>query len=112
MQKRLTLTASSTLAFFAGGCDAGSEKALLDEFQREMYTRDLGPVVLASIVFASVPAGAPSALSALCTDRAWGMAAASFTTDPDSPETTYVPSMFETPDPTRRIIITRAPVVE
>lgn len=112
MQKRLILTAFTCFAILAGGCDPAMKKAFVVEFTRNTFTTELGPVVLTSIVFASVPAGSPSALSALCTDRTWGCQFVSTRLDSTLTDPIYVPSMFEWPDPRRPVKITSVPVAK
>ena len=100
---KVTAAATVCLALVCSGCDIKikldpeSERAFDKEITRFVYTEEGGPNIVASMVFASAPAGGPAALNAIIIDRAWGTAFASF-----KPEVNYVPSMFEIPDPNRK----------
>lgn len=102
MRKFSAVTATAGLALACCGCDAATEKALHEEIVRHVYSEQLGPVVVASIVGSAAPCGGPSMLHALCTDHAWGVLFASAGTKPDAE---FVPSMFEVPDPNRPVQI-------
>jgi hypothetical protein len=101
---KLTAAAAFCLALVCSGCDVRTKvredatKWSLDkEMKRYVYTEELGPTIVASMVFASAPAGGPAASNAIIIDRAWGTAFASI-----KPEDTYIPSIFEVPDPNRK----------
>ena len=96
---KLTATASLTLA--CCGCDAKTQKAYREEFARVIYAQEYGPTIVASIVGASAPPGGPAVLNALWADQAWRML---FTKV--APDSEYVQSMFEVPNPNRPVKIT------
>ena len=83
------------------GCDAKSKNAITQECLRYGYVEDIGPMVVASIVGASASPSGPAGLNCLCTDQTWRMWMRA-----KAPEFEHVPSMFEAPDPNRRVKIT------
>lgn len=89
-------------AVACSGCDAKTQKAITQEVQRFTYVEVHGPMVLASIVGASTPAGGPATLNGLCTDQMWRLWVGK-----QLPESEPVPSLFEVPDPNRPVQITR-----
>jgi hypothetical protein len=91
----------AALALAYCGCDAKTDKAVMQEVMRYGYVEGNSRWVVTSIVGASAPSGGPAALNALCTDQAWRMWVAR-----EAPEFEHVPSMFELPDPNRPAKIT------
>jgi hypothetical protein len=82
------------------GCNAKTEKAVIQEVARYTYVEDLGPLVVASIVGASAPPGGLGGLNGICMDRAWRTWVGK-----QDPAFELAPSMFEVPDPNRPIRI-------
>lgn len=100
MRRFIALTAACGLAFASSGCDAKTQKAFHAEVARHCYVTKVGPTVVASVVASSAPSGGPSALHALCTDQAWRMLVTN-----ECGTSERIPSMFEVPDPARRVTI-------
>ena len=99
--RMLTILVVCGFVLGCGGCDPATQKAFLEEANRDAYVELIGPTVVTSIIGMSAAPCGPIALNAFCTDQTWRMLVSR-----NAPDFKYVPSMFEMPDPNRPVKIT------
>jgi hypothetical protein len=102
--------AIALLAVASSGC--GQQQAdklveqiaqpIVEEMAKDTILRDEGPLILTSVVGASVPTGGPAILNGLCTDAGWRLLIGQ-----SLPELRHVPSPLDAPDPKRPVKISR-----